>query len=45
MKNIINNTWIICLLFVLSCEDKTTQAFGSLQINLETQRGEARDTL
>ena len=40
MKNIINHTWIICLLFVLSCEDKTTQAFGSLQINLETQRGE-----
>jgi hypothetical protein len=40
MKNIIKYTWIICLLFVLSCEDKATQAFGSLQINLETERGE-----
>ena len=40
MKNIIKYTWIICLLFVLSCEDKAAQAFGSLQINLETERGE-----
>ena len=39
MKNIIKYTWIICLLFVLSCDDKTTQEFGSLQINLETESG------
>ena len=44
MKNIIKYTWIVCLLFVLSCEDKTTQAFGSIELNLEAQGGEVNNS-
>lgn len=30
----------LSLIFILSCEDKTTQSFGSLEINFQTNTGE-----